>query len=171
MGALAALHSIPGHAQTSIGRQARDWKITQCLRSIDALADFLTAETKFSARSVSGNDDPDKELYSVSLVAQPIKGEAARRQPYFAHAVVAPLSGGGCNASYDVVSYYPQSCEAVHASALSNFTKRVAFGDHATTYATPDDKVIAYMLPAQGQGAGQGCTVIKQQTLYQVDLP
>lgn len=172
-GAMAAMLACmaPAQAETSIGRQAREWKVTQCLRSIEALGDFLTKDTKFSVRSDSGPTDPGQEIYSVSLVAQPQKGNAPAGQPYFAHAVVAPLPGGGCNASYDVVTHYPQTCEAVQRTVLKDFSKRQDFGTNAMAYATADNRTVAYMMPSSGPGSAKGCTVIKQQTLYRADLP
>ena len=124
-----------------------------CAARVNQVTDFLVSEhgTKAAGFVFPAPAPADKRLLSLSLSI----ASADIPQPYVG-ASFAPGQAAGCEASYDIVSYWPQSCTAVASARFPGAQPGTDMGGLKTLVLGARARVFLLQ-------AGAGCVSIKKE--------
>ena len=155
----ASTESIEQGAQSAhpIAQQAQAWGIERCANEIALIAQFLTRNAAFTARSMHGPHDADGEIFSATIVARDEEDGAQSLSTM----TVAPVSAGRCNVVYETTVHFPAECATIHQARFGNFDRTIEIGNLGRAFTTEGGEGQLYMLATAG-----GCLVKKTQSLY-----
>ncbi len=127
--------------------------IRRCLSSIDQVSGFLSAGAQTGAMVFAPPIEADNRLSSVSLEVLGNNGLSYIDTSYAPNAT-------GCDAMYQTVTYWTNSCDEVARVAFPSFKKSGPLRQYvAVLDGGPSAKV--FLMPA-----GAGCVSIKKEVLY-----
>ncbi len=127
--------------------------IRRCLPRIDQVVNFLSAGAQTGAMIFSPPVDADNRLTAVVLEALGSNGLSYVDTSY------APNSNA-CDAMYQTVTYWTDSCDKVAQVAFPSFKKAGPLRQHITVLdGGPSAKV--FLMPA-----GTGCISVKKEVLF-----
>ena len=127
--------------------------IRRCLSRIDQVASFLSSGAQTGAMVFAPPVEADNRLSSVALEVLGNNGLSYIDTSY------AP-NVAGCDAMYQTVTYWTNSCDEVARVAFPNFKKSTPLRQHiAMLDGGPSAKV--FLMPA-----GAGCVSIKKEVLF-----
>jgi hypothetical protein len=128
--------------------------VVHCQGRIQQVADFLSTGMNSGATLLLPPDHINDHLVSASM--EVFDGNAM----FYANMDFAPLVAYGCDATYETVVYWPNSCDVVaktqfkqakKAGKMRQFIQALSFGDSLQIFLMP---------------AGAGCVSIKKQALF-----
>jgi hypothetical protein len=129
--------------------------VAKCADRIGQFAQFLTNGAEVGGQVFVAPDDPDRRLSSASLEIQagPAMG--------YAGLTFAPDAGANrCGGMYELVTYWPNSCEEVATKAYPTY-KRTNALRKAIMALDGGPTVRVFLMPA-----GVGCVSIKKELTY-----
>lgn len=136
-----------------IAQNAAQAGVRRCLPRIDQVVNFLSTGAQTGAMVFTSPNDADNRQLSVSLEVLGSNGLSYIDTGY------AP-SSAGCDAMYQSVTYWTNSCDEVAKSAFPNFLKTNPIRQHiAVLDGGPSAKV--FLMPA-----GAGCVSIKKEVVF-----
>lgn len=138
-----------------VARQAYDWGLRTCIGPVNRISDFLTKGKHYSALSLRGTRDPDKQMFSAAVAAD----DAASKSGSFSVMAVSPTPGGECDSIYQTVTYFEVSCESAKSAYFSDFSEPIAFGDKVKAFGTKNGGAFAYFLSVPPSA----CVAVKMQ--------
>ena len=141
----------------AISRRAYDWDVRTCLGTIGVISDLLTTGRSFTSMSQRGPGDLD----SAFTAAVAVRGANASES---LSTLIAAPTNGVCNASYQTMAAFTESCEVVRDSAFGAFPDKVDLGGSVLGYGNGKG-AYAFFLPV----GNSGCAVLKTETLYRKD--
>lgn len=123
-----------------------------CAAKIQQVTSFLgvTPDTTVSLRRPK--NPPDTNSLSVAMTIATDGTTGIAMAEFFP-------TGSGCKASYSLTVNLPQSCDALRTSNFASLTAEDKLSDNITLLSGPDTLRVILI------GAGEGCTVIKTETL------
>jgi hypothetical protein len=141
-----------------IGRQAKEWGVSDCLGPVVTVAEHLTRNTEYAFRLMAGQGNPDREMFSGTIAARaPSLGVSGLSSLY-----AAPIGGGRCNIAYQTTVYYNGPCVEAWEKNFSAFSEEVDIGKAAAAFTTKQGNATLYLLPA----GPAGCIAVKTESFY-----
>jgi hypothetical protein len=150
--------SVPVMPANAVSKQAYDWGLRTCLEPIDQISGFLTKGKKFSSLSLRGNQSTDGQLFMSTIAS----GDSASGSDSLSWMQVAPVVGGGCNSSYQTVTFFENACEDVRKRHFDKFTNQISFDERISAYGAGSGNVFAYFIPI----ASDKCVAMKMQVIF-----
>jgi hypothetical protein len=154
--AAAVAQQAVANTPYAIGAQRKG--VAKCIARINQVTAFLTGNGSTNSGMVFNAVGPDVNQKLVSTVLEVQGGD---NNSSFVSASFAPnATAQDCSATYDAVTYWPQSCSVVASSSFAAFKiaqplyKSVNTLDGGTF-------VKVFLMPA-----GTGCVSIKKEVLY-----
>lgn len=144
-----------GQALNPVGRALAEKGAETCAPRAHELTNYMGFGTGAGVNLLLPNKDPDKRIAPVAM--EVLTEETGS---VYVSATFAPDGSGGCGATYDAVSYWPQSCDSLKAGRFDN---------------TEDEGVIKERIRVLNSGpvsriflmpAGEGCVAIKKEMVY-----
>lgn len=148
----------PALQTNSVARQAAEWGVAGCMAEIATVSDFLTANQTYTAVSSAPRDKVGESMFAATIAAKDKNGLTSLST------LTAASAGGGCNTSYQTFASFRTDCEAAHRAYFPGFSRQIAAGEMATTYAG-DNSSLLFLMPTPGGG----CAAVKTQVIFQVD--
>ncbi len=149
---------LPDASMNGITRAAASAGVRTCLERIDQVSKFITAKTqsKFVMSLPPADVNVDRHITSASFeVKLPSKVVA------YASMTAAPTTDGGCDALYETVVYWTNSCTDVAQKGFPNAKKVGVIQQHITVL-QGNTNFRVFLMPA----GPQGCVAIKKEVLY-----
>ena len=129
--------------------------VSKCAERIGQFSQFLTSGAEVDGQVFVAPEDADRRVASASLEIQ--AGAAIG----YAGMTFSPDSGANrCGAVYELVSYWPNSCEEVAAKAYPSFKATIPLRKTVLSL-DGGPTVRVFLLPA-----GTGCVSIKKEITY-----
>ena len=123
--------------------------IFSCLKRINQVTTFLTANAKSGVLVIPSKDQPDQHIFSASFEILPPDNSTL-----YASASFFPNN----DAVYDTVQYVDKSCEELEKTVFKHLNRREVLKKNIILLDGAAVKV--YLMPA-----GKGCIVIKKEVL------
>jgi hypothetical protein len=142
-----------------IGKQAQEWGVARCLGRVVFLSQFLTQGTTANWLLTRGQNNPDAELFSATIIAH----EQATGLRGISNFHVAPVANGGCNTAYESTLYYAGTCAQTHERIFPAFTQPVELGSEVAQAFTMSDGTGRLFLMPAGE---TGCVAVKSEIFY-----
>ncbi len=142
--------------QTNLGpvaQSAAQNGVRRCLPKMDQVVNFLSSGAQTGAMVFTPPADADNRLSSVALEALGNNGLSYIDMGYSPNA-------GGCDAMYQVVTHWNNSCDEVARVAFPSFKQTSPLRQYISVLdGGPSAKV--FLMPA-----GAGCVSIKKEVLF-----
>ncbi len=140
-----------------IVQAAKKAGIAKCAARIDQHEKFFVQQNNpVSALMFVAPKDPNNRLFSLSLEL------VEQNESAYVSATYAPALAGkdDCSASYDLVKYWPNSCQEVATRVYSQFGYPVTLNQQVSVLGKEANVKVFLM------AAGEGCVSIKKEIVF-----
>jgi hypothetical protein len=128
--------------------------VRDCLPRIDQVTNFINTQSQSGAFLFVAPQQPDAALNSVSLELQTPMGLS------YASTSFAPVGRDGCDALYEAVVYWENTCAEVATQGFADLKPAGAVREHIAILAGgPSLRV--FLMPA-----GSGCISVKKELIH-----
>ncbi|QWF69870.1 hypothetical protein KEF85_10915 [Methylomonas paludis] len=128
--------------------------VVYCRDHVQKVSDFLTKGSESGVSLQLPVDHVNDHLVSASL--EVLDNSAV----FYANMDFSPLVAYGCDASFEIVMYWPDKCDTVAKTQFSEAKNSGKLRKHISLL-TYGDNLQIFLMPA-----GPGCVSIKKQTLF-----
>jgi len=149
---------LPLASMNGITRAAAKAGVRTCLERIDQISKYITAKTqsKFIMSLPPADVDVDQQITSTSIEVK-LPNEIVA----YASMTAAPTSDGGCDALYETVVYWTNSCSDVANKVYPNAKVLGVIQEHIKVL-LGEENLRIYLMPA----GTEGCVSIRKEVLY-----
>jgi hypothetical protein len=131
-----------------------DAGVSHCQGRIQQVTDFLANGSNSGATLLMPTDHFNDHMVSASL--EVFNGSAV----FYANMDYAPLIAYGCDASFETVAYWPESCATIAKVQFKEAKNTGKMRQHISVL-TSGSNLQIFLMPA-----GNGCVSIKKQALF-----
>lgn len=149
----AVAQPAPVAGPTAVTRGAVERGILQCASRVDQLTKFLGFGPQAGALITAPGGQIDQRMFSIQMEVP-----AGAASNSFIDMNFAPNQANGCGASYEAISYWAQSCDALATSQYGNLKRSAAIRQDVTILEiSPASKIFLMKI------SPTGCLSIKKE--------
>lgn len=137
-----------------VAQVAANAGVQTCAGRIEALSQFISANSDTGAYFFVPPSDPNQRLVSFSYEVTP---DDARLPSAYASASFAPNQANGCGAIYEAIVYWPESCNGVARTQFSQFRAGRSMQKNILVLEN-ETPTRVFLMPA-----GTGCVSVKKE--------
>ena len=149
----------PPASMNGVTRAAFNAGVRTCLERIDQVSKYITAKTqsKFIMSMPPADVDVDRQITSATFEVK-LPNEVVA----YASMTAAPTTDGGCDALYETVVYWANSCAVVAEQGFPNAKQIGVIQQHIKVLLQENANFRVFLLPA----GNEGCVAIKKEVVY-----
>ena len=128
--------------------------VVHCQERVHQVADFLASGSNSGARLLMPTDHLNDHMVSASL--EVFNGSVL----FYSNMDFAPLVAYGCDAVFETVTYWPNSCDVIAKTQFKQAQNTGKMRQYISVL-TAGSNLQIFLMPA-----GNGCVVIKKQAIF-----
>ena len=147
----------PPASMNGITRAAFNAGVRTCLERIDQVSKYITVQTQSKFIMSLPPADADRQISSTSIEVK-LPNEVVA----YASMTAAPTTDGGCDALYETVVYWTNSCTDVAEKGFPDAKVIGVIQQHIKVLLQENANFRVFLMPA----GAQGCVSIKKEVIY-----
>ena len=128
--------------------------VVHCQERVHQVADFLASGSNSGARLLMPTDHLNDHMVSASL--EVFNGSVL----FYSNMDFAPLVAYGCDAVFETVTYWPNSCDVIAKTQFKQAQNTGKMRQYISVL-TAGSNLQIFLMPA-----GNGCVAIKKQAIF-----